>query len=126
MGCYGIGVSRVMGTIAELLSDDKGLVWPANIAPFQVYLARLGDNQEVVKQADELYDELTKVGVTVLYDDRDVRPGQKFADADLLGIPWRLVISDKTLAAGVLELKSRQSSDAQQISRDEVLKTLGV
>jgi prolyl-tRNA synthetase len=126
MGCYGIGVSRVMGTIAELLSDDKGLVWPENIAPAKVYLARLGTNPETVKQADELYKRLTEVQVEVLYDDRDQRPGEKFADADLLGIPYRVVISDKTADSGNYELKSRSEDTAQQVSADELMKTLGV
>lgn len=126
MGCYGIGVSRVMGTIAELLSDDKGLVWPENIAPAKVYLARLGDNAEVIKQADELYKSLTDNQVQVLYDDRDARPGEKFADADLLGIPYRVVVSDKTVAAGSYEFKARTAAETQQISHDELLKTLGI
>lgn len=122
MGCYGIGVSRLVGTIAELLSDDKGLVWPENIAPAKVYLARLGDNLEVTVKADELYDNLTAAGVSVLYDDRDVRPGEKFADADLLGIPWRVVISDKTLASDKYELKARASSDTELVDLAAVLK----
>jgi prolyl-tRNA synthetase len=126
MGCYGIGISRLMGVLAEYFSDDKGLVWPAAVAPAQVYLARLGDKTEVVKQADELYSRLTAVGVGVLYDDRDVRPGEKFADADLMGIPWRLVISEKTTASGSYELKARQSAEARQVSLEEVFKSLGV
>lgn len=126
MGCYGIGISRVMGTIAELLSDDKGLVWPENIAPAKVYLARLGEADAVAAESDELYDQLMKAGVEVLYDDRDVRPGQKFADADLLGIPHRVVISEKTVAGAVVEYKARTGGDAQQIQKSELLKTLGV
>ena len=125
MGCYGIGISRLMGTIAELLSDDKGLVWPENIAPAKVYLARLGDSPEVVKQADELYNRLTGAGVTVLYDDRNTRPGQKFADADLMGIPQRVVISDKTVVAQTYELKARTSQTATNVSLESLLKTLG-
>src|SRR5581483_8594417 len=80
-GCYGIGVSRVMGALAEHFADDKGLVWPKNIAPAQVYLASLGDIPSVVSAADKLYEQLTKAGVTVLYDDRPVSAGEKFADA---------------------------------------------
>ncbi len=124
MGCYGIGVSRVLGTIAEVLSDDKGLVWPEAVAPAKVYLARLGDGSEVAKQADAIYELLTNNGVGVLYDDRDVRPGEKFADADLLGIPYRIVVSDKTLVAGSYELKARSSSDVRQVSPDELMHTL--
>lgn len=126
LASYGIGVTRVMGVIAELLSDDKGLVWPENVAPAKVYLARLGDDPAVVSQADELYEQLSAAGVQVLYDDRDVRAGEKFADADLLGIPYRVVISDKTHQAGVFELKQRQSTESQQVAEAELLKTLGV
>ncbi len=126
MGSYGIGPSRLMGLIAEHFADDKGLVWPENVAPAKVYLARLGDQPAVVKQADELYDRLTTAGVLVLYDDRDMRAGEKFADADLLGIPYRIVISEKTVAADSYELKARQADTAQMVKLDEVLKTLGV
>jgi prolyl-tRNA synthetase len=126
LGSYGIGITRVMGVIAEKFVDDKGLIWPEAVAPFKVYLARLGDNQEVVKAADKLYDDLTQKGVQVLYDDRDARAGEKFADADLLGIPQRVVISDKTQAAGTFELKARTSHDAQQVSKDELYKTLDI
>ncbi|HVV25821.1 MAG TPA: aminoacyl--tRNA ligase-related protein [Candidatus Saccharimonadales bacterium] len=125
LGSYGIGVTRLMGVIAEVFADDKGLVWPEAVAPAQVYLARLGDNDAVVKQADALYEKLTDQGATVLYDDRDARPGQKFADADLLGIPYRVVVSDKTLAAGALELKKRQDDQAEQIIPGELLKKFG-
>ncbi len=124
MGCYGIGVSRVMGTIAELMSDDKGLVWPENIAPYRVYLARLGESKEVAKEADEAYETLQSAGVTVLYDDRDVRPGEKFADADLLGIPYRLVISEKTLISSKYELKKRLEEVPVMIGKDELVKRL--
>jgi prolyl-tRNA synthetase len=124
MGCYGIGVSRVMGTIAELLSDERGLVWPVNIAPAKVYLVRLGDSQAAVKQADELYQTLTSAGVEVLYDDRDLRAGQKFADADLLGIPYRVVVSDKTAEAGTYEFKPRDSQEAAQLSLEQLLEKL--
>lgn len=126
LASYGIGITRVMGVIVEKLSDDKGLVWPETIAPAQVYIARVGAADEVVKNADELYNHLTEAGATVLYDDRDVRPGQKFADADLLGIPYRLVISDKTVAAKQYELKNRQSDQVQQVDLEDVLKQLGI
>lgn len=126
LGSYGIGITRVMGVIAEKFSDDKGLVWPKNVAPAKVYLARLGDKPEVVKQADELYERLTAANVQVLYDDRDVRAGAKFADADLLGIPYRLVVSDKTAMAGTFELKARSADQATQVSADELFKTLDI
>ncbi len=125
MGCYGLGVTRLMGTIAELFADDKGLVWPEAVAPAKVYIARLGDSPDAVKQADGLYDHLTQAGVGVLYDDRDMRPGAKFADADLLGIPYRVVVSDKTAAAGSYELKARQSEESHQLGLPELLKSLG-
>lgn len=123
MGCYGIGISRVMGTVAELLSDDKGLVWPENIAPAKVYLIRLGEGPETDKNANNIYRTLTASGIQVLYDDRDLRAGEKFADADLLGIPWRVVISDKT--ASQFEVKGRKSNEAKLVSQDELLKILG-
>ncbi|PIZ63191.1 prolyl-tRNA synthetase [Candidatus Saccharibacteria bacterium CG_4_10_14_0_2_um_filter_52_9] len=127
MGCYGIGISRLMGLLAEHFADDKGLVWPENIAPAKVYLARLGEDPAVVKQADELYDSLMTAGVEVLYDDRPaVRAGEKFADADLLGIPYRVVISDKTVAGKFYELKARTSDTAGQVSAEELRKALGI
>jgi prolyl-tRNA synthetase len=112
LGSYGIGVTRVMGVIVEKFADAKGLVWPEAIAPAKVYIARLGDDEEVVKAADELYKLLTQNGTLVLYDDRDMRPGEKFADADLLGIPYRVVISSKTVAANQLEIKHRTDQEA--------------
>lgn len=124
MGSYGIGITRLMGTVAELLGDDKGLVWPDNIAPFKLIICRLGDDAKVVSAADGLYTELQKQGTKVLYDDRDVRPGEKFADADLLGIPHRVVISAKTVDQGVLEYKKRTDSEARMISVEELLKAL--
>ncbi|MBC7708294.1 prolyl-tRNA synthetase [Polaromonas sp.] len=126
LSSYGIGITRLMGVIAEVFADDKGLVWPENIAPAKVYLARLGDSAEVVAQADELYNRLTVAGTSVLYDDRDIRPGQKFGDADLLGIPHRLVISDKTIAAGTVELKARTAADAEQVTVEKLAETLGI
>ncbi len=123
-GCYGIGISRVMGTIAELLSDDKGLVWPIGIAPAAVYLIRLGDSETVVQAAEELYDTLQEQNIEVLYDDRDVRAGEKFADADLLGIPYRMVVSEKTLATQQFELKKRTEQDTVLLTTEELLKVL--
>jgi len=112
LGSYGIGVTRVMGVIVEKFADDKGLVWPEAIAPAKVYIARLGNDDAVVQAADELYEGLTQNGILVLYDDRDMRPGEKFADADLLGIPYRVVISSKTVTAKQLEIKHRTNSEA--------------
>lgn len=124
MGCYGIGVSRVMGAIVEILSDDSGLVWPQNIAPAQIYLARLGEDTEVVKEADNLYEELTKNGIETIYDDRDIRPGEKFADADLMGIPYRVVISEKTIKENKYELKKRTEKQAKLVNKSELLSVI--
>jgi prolyl-tRNA synthetase len=124
MGCYGIGPSRLVGVITELLADDKGLVWPAAVAPFQVYLAPVGTENDVREAADTLYADLTQNGIAVLYDDRDTRPGDKFADADLYGIPYRVVISSKTLEQSKLELKRRTETDSQLVEAAELIKRI--
>ncbi len=121
LASYGIGVSRLMGVIAEKFADDKGLVWPENIAPFRVYLVQIGD---VKTEAESIYKELSSNGITVLYDDRDERPGTKFADADLLGIPNRVVVSPKTISAGGVELKKRINDINEIVSKDALLKGL--
>ncbi len=124
MGCYGIGVSRLMGLIAEHFSDDKGLVWPANIAPYTVYLASIGDSPAVIRQSDEVYDYLTDNGIKVLYDDRIERPGEKFADADLFGMPFRAVVSEKSLQSGGIELKSRKEDNTQIVQNHALADSL--
>jgi prolyl-tRNA synthetase len=124
MGCYGLGISRLMGLLAEHFADEKGLVWPENIAPFKVYLAVLGNDKEVFNKAEELYDSLQKAGVEVLFDDRDVRPGEKFADADLIGLPYRAVISEKSLKSGGVEFKKRTSKEADILSSQELIDRL--
>jgi prolyl-tRNA synthetase len=122
MGCYGIGIGRTLAAIVEAHHDDRGIVWPANIAPYRVYLARLGDKAEVLEAADKLYQYLTNAGVAVLYDDRlDARPGEKFADADLLGIPYRVVVSEKTVANKQFEVKKRTESEAQMCDQGNVI-----
>lgn len=123
MGSYGIGPSRVMGLIAEHFSDDKGLVWPENVAPFTVYLVRIG-SEAAIAHADVLYDELTAAGVEVIYDDRDERPGTKFADAELMGIPYRLTVSDRLIEAGNYEWTSRASGETVILTRDEIFAKL--
>lgn len=124
MGSYGIGPSRVMGLIAEHFSDDKGLVWPENLAPFKVYLVRIG-GEAAIAHADELYAELTERGVEVLYDDRDERPGTKFADAELMGMPYRVTVSDRLIEASQYELTSRATGETLLLTRSELLAKLG-
>lgn len=124
LASYGIGITRVMGVIVEKLADERGLVWPESIAPATVYIARLGEEQSVVAAADELYKDLQQAGVSVLYDDRDVRPGEKFADADLLGIPYRVVVSSKTIAEKQYEIKQRTQDKAVMLSRKEAYSLL--
>jgi prolyl-tRNA synthetase len=124
MGCYGIGVGRTLAAIVEAHHDQKGIVWPENIAPFQVYLAPVGRDDSVREHAEELYKGLTVAGIAVLYDDRDARPGEKFADADLVGIPYRVVVSEKTLAENKYEVKARISDDVQLLDAKGVIKTV--
>ena len=120
MGSYGIGPSRVMGLLAEHFADDNGLAWPISVAPYQVYLAGVGESSEVVAAVEKLYGELSNKGIEVLFDDRDVRPGEKFADADLLGIPLRVVVSEKTLANESVELKERTSKEVSIVKITEI------
>lgn len=120
LASYGIGVSRLMGVIAELMSDDKGLVWPLNLSPFQVYLIAIGD--ELRTSADQLYQQLTAAGIEVLYDDRDERPGVKFADAELMGISYRVTISSRL--EGKLELLDRQSGELSILTVEDLLAKL--
>jgi len=110
MGSYGIGPSRIMGTIVEVMADEKGLVWPENLAPFDIHLVVLNSASGTAKaEADKLYSKLTSEGKEVLYDDRDCSAGEKFGDSDLIGIPLRYVISEKTLAAQSIEVKDRKT-----------------
>jgi prolyl-tRNA synthetase len=118
LASYGIGPTRVLGTLVEVYNDEKGIIWPESIAPYQAYLISLQKNEE----ADEVYRKLEETGVEVLYDDRDVTPGQKFADADLIGIPVRLVISVKT--NGKIEYKKRNEQTSEVLDIEEVLKRL--
>lgn len=123
MGSYGLGPARIMGVIVETLSDDKGIVWPESIAPFSLHLITLskdntGDSYE---KADELYKKLKDAGVEVLFDDREESAGAKFADSDLLGIPMRVVVSDKSLSGGGVEIKERKSDKSEIISIEQLL-----
>lgn len=127
MGSYGIGPARAMGTIVDLLSDEKGIVWPESVAPFQVHLVGLnGDDEEMRDYADGIYTALGKRGVAVLYDDREARPGEKFADSDLLGIPYRVVVSQKTKDAGQFEVVTRATGETRYLSEEELYEDFGV
>lgn len=125
MGSYGLGPTRLMGTIAEVLSDEKGLVWPAAIAPFSMHLIVLSKDKEseTWKTAEDLYKKLTSEHVEVLFDDREESAGGKFADSDLIGIPMRVVVSDKSLEKGGVEIKERTSDSSEIISVEQLLKT---
>ncbi|GAB4025943.1 MAG: proline--tRNA ligase [Candidatus Microgenomates bacterium] len=124
MGCYGIGISRTMGVLVETFHDERGIIWPESVAPFKVHLISLaGNNSKVAKRADEIYDALIKAGVEVLYDERkSVGAGAKLADADLLGIPYRVIVSEKTGEA--VELKKRSEKEAKLVLIEELLKSL--
>lgn len=124
MGCYGIGVSRLVGMLAEHFADEKGLVWPASVAPFKVIISQIGTNDQTTEYAYDMYKKLTDAGITVLYDDRDMRAGEKFADADLLGIPYRIVVSDKTVAERKYEVKARTEGESRLLSFEEVTKLI--
>lgn len=115
MGCYGIGVSRLMGVIAEKYADEKGLVWPESVAPFKVHLVAIGERG--VEEAEKIYAEHED---EILYDDRDKRPGEKFADAELIGLPYRVVISDKTLVDGMAEVTERKSGETKKVKLEEL------
>jgi prolyl-tRNA synthetase len=125
MGSYGIGPARVMGTIVEVLSDEKGIVWPEEVTPYKVHLIAIaGGNSDVIAEADRLYELLAEHGIDALYDDRDVRAGEKFADADLLGIPKRLVVSEKTVAEGSAELILRKDGTTALIPEIKIIERL--
>lgn len=115
LASYGIGVTRLMGVMAELFADNKGLIWPESVAPFQVYLVSIGEDENVMSAAETIYNDLQTSGIEVLWDDRDTRPGEKFADADLLGIPHRVVVSARTLVDDGFEYKSRVSTETETI-----------
>lgn len=118
MGCYGIGLGRVMGAIVEVCHDENGIIWPKQVTPFQTHLLALG--QETEKEAESLYQKLTGDGIEVLYDDRDASPGEKFADADLIGIPTRLVVSEKALGKDSVEIKKRGEKEIQLIKLSDL------
>lgn len=125
MGSYGIGPARAMGTVVDLLSDEKGIVWPESIAPFTVHLIGLNSDDATIKEfADTMYEELKDNGIEVLYDDRDARPGEKFADSDLMGMPYKVVVSRKTKEEGKFEVVERKSGEVMYKSEEELMEHL--
>ncbi len=131
MGCYGIGTTRLVGSIVETHHDERGIVWPKSVAPFQVHLVSLRSKDAAVQAtidqtASDVYDGLMRAGIEVVWDDRaDLSPGQKFADADLLGMPLRLVVSEKTLAENAVEWKARTSAEARRVPIAEIIEEVG-
>jgi prolyl-tRNA synthetase len=123
MGCYGIGVSRIVAAAIEQNHDDSGIIWPDAMAPFQLAIIPLNmhKSEEVARCAEELYQQLQAEGVDVLLDDRNERPGVKFADMELIGIPHRVVIGDRALADGNLEYKNRRGEESQLIPKDDIM-----
>jgi prolyl-tRNA synthetase len=123
MGCYGIGITRVVAAAIEQNHDEGGIIWPTSIAPFDVVLIPINMRRSPRVQAavEDLYNALTQTGVAVMLDDRDQRPGSMFADADLLGIPHRVVVSERGLEKDTLEYKGRRDADSQNISQSTLL-----
>jgi prolyl-tRNA synthetase len=120
MGCYGIGLSRILGTVVEIFHDKDGIIWPKNIAPFKVHILSLNEKEI----ADKVYQDIFSSGIEVLYDDRDLSAGEKFVDSDLIGCPYRLVISKKSLASGGAELKRRDSKKSEIIELGKIKECL--
>ena len=125
MGCYGLGPSRTMGTIVEVHHDEKGIIWPEEVAPYAVHLLSLGKEKETRDFADNVYNKLLENKIEVLYDDRDsASPGAKFADADLIGIPLRLVVSGKTVKENMVEMKKRDSEEIEMVKLNSLIEIL--
>jgi prolyl-tRNA synthetase len=117
LASYGIGITRVMGVIVEKFADGKGLVWPESVAPFRAHLISLGMDEA----AEKLYQEFTAAGIEVLLDDRDASAGEKFADSDLLGLPYRIVLGKRSFERDIIELKKRTSEDMEEIKLESVV-----
>ncbi|MBI2031937.1 MAG: hypothetical protein HYT08_04965 [Candidatus Levybacteria bacterium] len=122
MGCYGIGISRVMGVIVEVHHDENGIIWPRSVAPYQAHFLTVNNSRSTINKAEKIYNNLQKSGIDILYDDREVSPGEKFADADLIGIPARLVLSEKT--GDKIEWKERNKEKKELLSIEEAEKRL--
>ena len=122
MGCYGIGVNRILAGLAETKHDEQGLIWPLSVAPYEVIVSVIGANEpETLVAAEKFYGELQSAGVDVLLDDRDLRPGVKFKDADLIGIPLRINFGGKGLKDGIVELKWRTSAESERVAIADAL-----
>lgn len=125
MGCYGIGISRVMGVVSELHNDERGLIWPKEIAPFDVHLLKFNtDDASLIKQQDHVYAVLEKAGLDVLYDDRAISDGVKLVESDLIGLPWRVIVSPRSLAQDSVEIKQRAEEKGRLVSTTTLLKEL--
>ncbi len=124
MGAYGIGIDRAMATVVEIHHDDKGIVWPKQIAPFTIHLIIVGSDKKIKNQSDKIYEILKKNNIEVLYDDRDLAPGVKFVDADIIGIPLRIVVSEKTLKKQSVEFKKRNEREVKIVKIKDILKNV--
>ena len=124
MGCYGIGINRIVASAIEVGNDDKGIIWPISIAPFEVIIVPAGNTDEITAAAEKVYNELAAAGVEVLLDDRDARGGVKFNDADLLGIPVRITIGKKSLANGNVEIKLRSEADFEKVAVENAVENV--
>ena len=124
MASYGIGPGRVMGAVVEMRHDEKGIMWPDSIAPYSAHLIALGKEKSTHDAAEKLYAALQKSSIEVLYDDRDATAGEKFADADLLGIPYRLVVSEKTIKNREVEVKRRNEEKLNMVKLEDIPKLL--
>ena len=126
MGSYGIGVSRLVGALIEANHDENGIIWPESVAPFKIGLINLRfKDADCTAACDSLYQEMTNAGIEVLYDDRDAGAGQKFADMDLIGLPWQVIVGPKGLEKGVFEVKNRRSGEQTELTKAELFSTLG-
>lgn len=124
MGSYGIGVTRLVGVLVEKFADSKGINWPLSVAPFAFHILEIGKSEEVNRFASELHTSLVERGVEVLWDDRDKRAGEKFADADLIGVPYQIIISDRGLSGGEVELKERKTGKTSLINEADITNTV--
>lgn len=123
MGSYGIGVTRLIGTIVEVLSDDKGIIWPKSVAPFRAHLVLVSNNDKIRSLANDIYEKLLEENIEVLYDDREMRAGEKFADSDLIGIPTRIIVGDKA-DGETFEVKDRETGETRQMTFDSLITEL--